>query len=105
MRAGFGVDELRVHTQAAAGALHRPFEHIAHPKLPADLLGVDRLALEGEGSVARDHKAAAQAGQIRRKVFGDAVHEILLFGIAAHIRERKHHDREAPRFRRACIEG
>jgi hypothetical protein len=92
MRASFGIDELRVHTHAGAGVLHRPFEHVAHPKLFSDLLGVDRLALEGEGRVAGDHKGAAQAGEIRRQVLGDAVSEIMLFGIAAQARERKHHD-------------
>ncbi len=53
MRAGFGVDKLRVHAHPALLALHRAFEHVANAKLLADRLGVDAPALVGEGGVAR----------------------------------------------------
>ena len=54
MRAGFRVDELGVDPDAARRRLHRAFQHIFHAEILADRLHVGRLALEGEGRVARD---------------------------------------------------
>src|SRR5260370_19275426 len=59
MRAGLDVDELRAHAHPVAALLLAPLQHIAHPKLPADLLYVDGLALVGEGGAAGDHEAMA----------------------------------------------
>ena len=49
MRAGLGINELRIDAHMVPVALHRAFEDIAHAQLFADLLGVNVLALEGEG--------------------------------------------------------
>ena len=94
MRAGFRVDELRVDAHPVLVALHRAFEHIADAKFLADLLGVDALALVGEGGVARDHEAVADAREIGGEVFGDAVGEIVLARIAGEIGEGQHDDGE-----------
>ena len=72
-----------------------------------DLLGVDALALVGEGGVARDDEAIADARQIGGEVFGDAVGEIVLGRIGREICERQHDEREMcglRRFRRSSIE-
>jgi len=61
MRAGVGVDELRVDARAALVALHRALKHVSNAELSADFLCVDVLALESEGGVARDDEAAADA--------------------------------------------
>ena len=82
MRARFGVDELGVDAHPVLVALHRAFEHVAHPQLLADRLGVEVLALVGEGGIAGDDGAVADARQIGGEVFGDAVGEIILGRIA-----------------------
>jgi hypothetical protein len=46
MRAGLGVDELRVDAHPVEVALHRAFEHVSHAELLGDRLGVEVLALE-----------------------------------------------------------
>ena len=61
MRAGFAINKLRVDAHPVLVALHRAFENIAHAQFLADLLGVDVLALECKGGVARDHEAVADA--------------------------------------------
>ena len=94
MRARFGVDELRVDAHPVLIALHRAFEHIANAELLADLLGVDALALEGEGRVAGDDEAALDARKLGREVLGDAVGEIVLRRIAGEIGEGQHDDRK-----------
>jgi len=67
MRSGFRVDELRVDANATLVALDRAFEHIAHAKFLADRLGVGILPLEGEGRVAGDDEAVADAREVRRR--------------------------------------
>jgi len=73
MRAGLGVDELGVDPDPVLVALHRAFEHVADAQFAADRLGVDALALVGEGGVPRDDEAVGNARQVRRQVLGDAV--------------------------------
>ena len=75
MRAGVRVDELRVDPHPILVALDRAFEHIANADLLADLLGVDRFALVGEGRAAGDHETVADARQLGGQVFSDAVGE------------------------------
>ena len=55
------------------------------------------LALEGEGGVAGDHEAVADARQVGGEVLGDAVGEIVLARIAGEVREGQDDDREARR--------
>src|SRR6516225_9402645 len=52
-----------------------------------------RFALVDEGGIARDDEEAADARKSGRDVLDHAVGEILLFGIAAHIREGQDSDR------------
>ena len=92
MRAGLAINKLRVDAHPVLVALHRAFEDIAHAQFLADLLGVDVLALEGEGGIARDHEAVADAREIGGEVLGDAVGEIILAWIAREVPERQHHD-------------
>ena len=73
-------------------ALHRAFEDIANTKFLAYLLGVVVLALEGESGIACNHETVANARQVGRKVFGDAIGEIILAWIAGEIGEGRHND-------------
>jgi len=70
-------------------------EHIAHSKLAADLLRIERPVAIRESSIARDDKHAREPRQIGRQILGDAVREILLVGIIAEIGERQLDDRKA----------
>ena len=94
MRAGFGVDELRVDAHPVLVALHRAFEHIADAELLADLLGVDVLALVGEGRVAGDDEAVADARQVGRQILGDPVGEVVLVRVVREVGEGQHDDGE-----------
>ena len=76
-----------------AGAAHAAFEHVAHAELARDLLHVDRAVLVDECRVARDDEQPADAGQAGDQVFRNAVGEILLIRIVAHVGERQHRDR------------
>jgi hypothetical protein len=57
------------------------------------LLHVDRLAFVGEGRIARDHKQPADAAQRGGDLLDHTVGEVFLFGVTAHVGERKHRDR------------
>ena len=92
MRAAFGVDELGVDAHPVGVALHRAFEHVAHAELLADRLGVEVLALEGEGGVAGDDEAVVEARQFGGEILGDAVGEIVLGRIVGEVGERQHDD-------------
>ena len=97
MCAGFAVDELGVDAHPVLIALNRAFKHVADPELLGDLLGVDGLALEGEGGVARNHETVADARQVGGEVLGDAVGEIVLARIAGKVLEGQDDNREARR--------
>jgi hypothetical protein len=69
------------------------FEQVAHPQLPAHLLHVHRPALVSEARIARDHKQPAKPRQSSNDFLDHPVGKVLLLGIAAHVRERKHGNR------------
>jgi hypothetical protein len=77
--------------------LHRAFEHIADAELLADRLGVDAFAFIGEGGVAGDDKAVADAREVRGQVFSHSVGEIILGRIAREIGEGQDDNREMAR--------
>ena len=90
--AGGDVVELRRDAHAVAALAHAALDHIADAEFLGDLLHVDGLALVDERRVARDHEEPAQLGQRGDDVLADAVGEILLLRIAAHVGEGKHRD-------------
>ena len=92
MGAGFRIDELGVDAEAVLIALDRTFEYVAHAKLPADLLGVDRFALVGEGCRAGDHEAVADARKVGGQIVREAIGKVILGGIAGEVLEGQHHD-------------
>jgi hypothetical protein len=93
MAAALGVDQLGGDAHAVAGLADRAFQHEAHAELAADLLHLHRPALVGEGGIARDHEQRLDLGEIGDQVLGDAVAEILLLGVAAHVGEGQDGDR------------
>ena len=111
MPAGFSVNELRIHAHALSRLADAPFEHVAHAELASDLFHVNRLALEREGGIARDHERAGQPRQLGGEIFGQAIDEIVLISIPSEICERQDHDRQlgyadrADRYIGACPPG
>ena len=91
--AGGCVDELGGDPDPAAGLAHAPFEHMAHAEALADLADVDVLALERESRIAGDDEELRELRQRGDDVLGNAVGEIFLFGIPAHVGEGQHGDR------------
>ena len=66
---GARVDELDIDAHSGAAALNASLENVANVQFPADLLGVDRLALVSEGGVARDDERIVDAARGRSSGF------------------------------------
>src|SRR5208282_617011 len=90
---GLRVDQLCGDPHALRSAADGAFEHRPHTKLAADGADVDRAALVSEARVARDYRQAGNLRQVGDDVFGDAVGEIFLLGIAGHVGEWQNGDR------------
>lgn len=65
---------------------------VANAKLATHLPDIDGAPLVGEGGSAGDDEQPAGPGQCGGDVLHDAVREIRLLGIAAHVGERQHCD-------------
>src|SRR5262249_18592331 len=87
MGSGRSIDKLPCHTDAIRGSAHASFKHISNPQFTTDLFHVDRSAL-GKGRIARDNEELPEPRQRRDDLLNNAVREILLLGIAAHVLER-----------------
>ena len=94
------VNELGGNAQPLTAAPHATFDHIVGVQLAGDLPHVDRLTFVTEGAVARDHPQPAVFRQRGDNVFGHAVSEIFLIGVARHVVERQNGDRGFFRHRR-----
>ena len=68
---------------------------MADLQLARNLTDVDVLAFEGEGGVARDNGKGRNLAEVGDYVFADAVGEIFLLGITAHIGKGQNADVEA----------
>ena len=68
---------------------HAPFEHVPHLELLARSRGFRRVLPLNENE---DVRAATRGRRLRQRVddlFGDAVAEVLVLGIGAHVLERQ----------------
>src|SRR6266404_1367892 len=70
----------------------RPLKDIAHAKPAPDFLDVDRFALEGETRISSDHEQPFEPRKRGSDLLNHPVREVLLLGIARHVRERQHGD-------------
>jgi len=96
--AGCGIGELCSDANPLATLADAAFEHVAHAEFLGDLLDVNGPALVGEGGIAGDHEEPPHLRQGRENILADAVAEILLLGIVAHVLECEHGDRRAVRY-------
>ena len=103
--AGGAIDQLRGDAHAAARLAHAALEHVLHLELARHLRHVDELALVHERAVARDDGQRRDLAQVGDDVLGDAVAEVLLLGIAAHVDERQHADADPCGSRRGAGAG
>lgn len=87
------LDQLHVDADLIAGATHAALDHVADAEGARGLRNVDGAVAVAEGRVARDHRQAVDLRQVGHQVFGDAVGEIELLRIVAHVLERQHQDR------------
>jgi hypothetical protein len=87
------VDELGGDPHPIARFADAPLQDITHAERLADLLDMNVPALEREGGIAGDDEELGQFRQSRDDVLGDAVGEIVLLCIAAHVLERQDRDR------------
>src|SRR5262245_18744989 len=89
--AGFGVDQLHVDPKSIAATLHRALEHIADVQLAADPSKINRFASVGKRGVSANHERASDARKVRGQALGYAIDKVILFWIAADIREGQNH--------------
>jgi len=76
------------------------FHHVTHAQFAADLLDVRRAPFVSEARIARDHEQPAHVTQCGDDVLDDAVREVLLLRVIAHVLEGQHGDRRLVRKRR-----
>ncbi|MCY1239617.1 hypothetical protein D9M72_524220 [compost metagenome] len=93
MIAAHRVDQLGVDAHAPRFASCASLQKVAHAEVLGDRAHVHRLALVGEGRIARDDEQAGGPGEVGDQVFGQAVDEGFLLGIVAEIDEGQHGDR------------
>jgi hypothetical protein len=89
MRAGLGIYELDVDAQPITGALNAALQYVAHVQITPDRLQIDVFSLVAEGSVASDHERTGDAREIGGQALCHTIDEIVLFRVAAEIRERQ----------------
>ena len=76
----------------SSGFAHAAFQHIPHAHLPTHVLHLHRFAFVGKRGVAGDDKETGNLGEVGGDVFGDAIAEIVLLGIVAHVDEGQDDD-------------
>jgi hypothetical protein len=104
--AGRGVQELGGDAYPLGGLAHAAFHHVAHAQLAAHLLHISGPALVREARIAGDHEQPAHVAQRGDDVLDDAVREVFLLRVVAHVLERQHRDRRLVRkCRPGCIAG
>ena len=93
MSAGRRVDELCGDPDLGTRFAHASLDNVVHAEVFADFDNVDVLTFEGERGIAGDDEELRQLRQAGDDVLRNAVGEILLFRVAAHVHEGKHGDR------------
>ena len=87
------VDELGADSQPIAAAADAAFQHVAHAKLAGDLAHVDGAVLVDERGVSGDDEQPSDVGKTGDQILCEAIGEVVLIGIVAHIGEGQHCDR------------
>ena len=94
------VGQLRRDPDPVPGPADAALEDVAGTQPGTHLPRVRARALEGEGGLAGSHEEPGDLGEIGDEVVGDAVAEVFLVRIAAHVHERQHRHRGPLRLER-----
>jgi len=94
------VDELCRDPHAIAGLADASLQHVRHVELRPHLGDSHRAALERERRGPCRHAELGNPGEHVEQLLGEAIGEILVLRIRAHVHERKHGDRA-----RVCRHG
>jgi hypothetical protein len=87
------VDQLRGDAHPVARFAHAALEDVVHIQLARDHRRAQLAALVGEGRGARGDANVLHLHQHVEQLFGDAVGEVLVLGVRAHVDERQHRNR------------
>jgi hypothetical protein len=90
MMPGHGIDKLGRDTDLVIDLPDAALQNVSHPQLAAHLRDLHRLVLVREDRITRDDRKPADPGKIGDDVVSDAVREVLLLRVVAHVREGKH---------------
>src|SRR6266508_6927890 len=86
------IDQLRCDQHLLPHFPYTTFQDVPYPHFSTNLLDLHSFALVGKGGVTGDDKEAGELGEVRRDVLGDAVTEILLLRVIAHIGKGENDD-------------
>ena len=111
MRAGDAVDELCRYPEPVGRFPYTALEYIADAELPSRTPHIHGAAFVDEGGIAGDDRERFEPAEGGDDVLNDAVGEIVLLGIAAHVLERQDSERRFVgqrqlrrwRFNRGCL--
>src|SRR3984885_14638784 len=93
MGAALGLYQLHDNPDAVAGLLHAAFEAIGDAQFVANVAHIPRPAFVGKRGVPRDQQKRAYSRKRPGDRFDDAISQILLIVLAAHIVKGKHGNR------------
>src|SRR5216683_723625 len=93
MVAGGGIHQLGGDAHLAVGLAYAALQHVRHSQLAAYVLDFCRFTLVGEGRGAGDYEQVRKSGERGGQVVGDAVAEIFLVSVAAHVGEGQDRNR------------
>src|SRR6266404_5281497 len=93
MSAVLAVDKLTGNAHTRAGFSNASFQDKADPELLSYLLNLHRFTLVSKRGIAGDDEEPGHLRQIGDDVLGDAITEIFLLRVAAHIVERENRNR------------
>jgi hypothetical protein len=87
------IDELRGHSNPVVDFADAPFDHVLAAELARDRPRIDTAPLVGERGLPRPDLDPGDGLQPRRQVFDEAIREVRLCGILAHVDERQNEHR------------
>src|SRR5206468_803247 len=88
--AGLAMNQLGRDSHLVPGLADAALKDVGDAKFSRDLADIHRLPLECESRVAGNHFQGRDFRQVGRDIFADAIAEVTLLGVAAHVLEWKH---------------
>ena len=88
-----GFDELGGNANPVTGLTNTAFEGELNAEFAAYVWDTECLVLVDECRIARDDEQSGDLAEVSDDILRDAVTEVLLFGIAAHVVKGKDNDR------------